>query len=206
MSSPTYKFSEFVDMILVRLYELDRQDSQRFVDLSVIQKELKEQVPTSWLIDAAKVLQSRGLAECMITYSGVFAQISGEGRLYVEDGRGYTKKIEESRSSYYNINVSGGINQIVSGSSTGSATQTVTNAKDTGPWANLIDTIESKLKNDGSLSEVEKDDALTYLNVVRGELRKQEPNQSIVAAVLQPLSHILSVASQVANLIKIFNG
>ena len=45
-----------------------------------------------------------------------------------------------------------------------------------------------------------------YVKVVRGELRKHEPNQSIVAAVLEPLSHILSIASQVANLIKVFNG
>jgi hypothetical protein len=206
MNSPTYKFSEFVDLVLVRLYELDRQDSDNFVNLSAIQEEIKEEIPVSWLIDAAKVLQSRGLAQCMFTFGGVHAHISGAGRLYVEEGRGFTKQIEQNRSSYYNIHVSGSDNQIIAGPSNGSTTQTISKVQDSGPWTRLIDSIEAKVKSDSSLAPNEKEQAISYVNVVRGELRKPEPNQTIVTAVLEPLSHILSIASQVANLINAFNG
>jgi F0F1-type ATP synthase alpha subunit len=205
MSAPSHKFSDFVDLVLVRLYEMDQVDSDSFVDLSSVQREIIGNVPASWLLDAAKVLQARSLADCMINSSGVFAHISGEGRLYVENRQGKTGEIEDKRSNYY-ITVSGSNNQVVAGQTIGSTTQTISVDQSGGPWGHLVDTIEEKVKNDASLGHEDKEQALSYVKVVRGELRKREPNRSVVAAVLEPLSQIISVASQVANLIKVFNG
>jgi len=205
MSASAHKFSEFVDLILVRLYELDQVDSDSFVDLSNVQKEIKGLVPSSWILDVAKVLQARSLADCMINSSGVFAHISGEGRLYVENRGGKTGEIEDNRPNYY-INVSGSNNQVVAAQTAGSTTQTITHEQGKGPWGQLVNSIEEKVKNDASLAPDDKEQALSYVNVVRGELRKREPNRTIVAAVLEPLSQIISVAGQVANLIKAFNG
>jgi len=205
MSAPSHKFSDFVDLVLVRLYELDQADSDSFVDLSSVQKDIKGDVPASWLLDVAKVLQSRNLAQCIINSRGVFAHVSGEGRLYVEDRRGKTGEIEDNKSNYY-ITVSGSNNQVVAGQTTGPTTQSMSNDQSRGPWGQFVDTIEEKVKNDASLGAEERDQALSYVKVVRGELRKPEPNQTVIAAVLEPLSHIISVAGQVANLIKAFNG
>jgi hypothetical protein len=205
MSAPSHKFSDFVDLVLVRLYELDQAGNDDFVDLSNVQKEIKGQVPLSWLFDVAKVLQSRSLAQCILSRRGVFAHISGEGRLYVENRGGKTGEIEANRSNYY-ITVSGDNNQVVAGQTTGSTTQRMSNDQSQGPWGQLVDSIEEKVKSDLSLDTENKDQALSYVNVVRGELRKNEPNRTIVAAVLEPLSQIISVASQVATLIKAFNG
>jgi hypothetical protein len=82
----------------------------------------------------------------------------------------------------------------------------MSNDQSEGPWTRLVNTIEEKVKNDPSLDPEDKEQALDYVKVVRGELRKREPNRTIIAAVLDPLGQIISIASQVANLIKAFNG
>jgi hypothetical protein len=41
--------------------------------------------------------------------------------------------------------------------------------------------------------------------MVEGQLRKREPNRSAIAALLEPLSQIASIAGFVANLIGLIN-
>jgi hypothetical protein len=40
---------------------------------------------------------------------------------------------------------------------------------------------------------------------VRGQLEKREPNRSVLAAILEPLSQVTSITSLVAELIKLIN-
>jgi hypothetical protein len=101
MLSPTFKFSQFIDLLLVRLYELDHQRGDRFYNLNAIAESIKEDgVPQKWVFDAAKVLDSRGLATCMYSRGGAQAQITGEGRLYIEENRGTTEEIRKHPDNY----------------------------------------------------------------------------------------------------------
>ena len=95
MPATALRFSQFVDLLMVRLYELDLQEGDRFFDLNAIARQIRESVPSGWVFDAAKVLQTRGLAECIFTFGGIQAQLTGEGRLYVEEGRGVTRDVSD---------------------------------------------------------------------------------------------------------------
>src|SRR5689334_12670458 len=84
------KFSEFIDLLLARLYDLESQgETGRFFDLSAIASELSVDVPQQWVFDAAKVLESRGLAQVLFTMGGRSqATLTGEGRIFVEEEAG----------------------------------------------------------------------------------------------------------------------
>lgn len=93
MPRPTYKFSEFVDLLLFKLYEADADGGGTgFFNLDQMANDIKGDVPSEWVFDAAKVLETRALADCVFTFGGTLGKIAGEGRLYVEEGRGFTKK------------------------------------------------------------------------------------------------------------------
>jgi len=205
MPSSTYKFSEFADLILVRLYDLDRENSDSFIDLCEVVHDLKGEVPESWTVDAARILQSRRLAQCLINSRGVFAQITGEGRVFVEKGEGFVGEVVRNRSNYYSIHVAGDGNQVVTGQQSGGITQKIVIHAGKGTWDHLLNSIEQKIHDDGTLGQDEKERAIGYVKVVRGELKKEEPNRTILAAILDPLSQIVSVAGQVASLIRAFN-
>jgi hypothetical protein len=78
-------FTEFVNFVLTRLYELDGQASTWVgVDVEKLAEELPEPVPSRWPLDAVDVLRARGLASAGDVDQVVGASISGEGRLHVE--------------------------------------------------------------------------------------------------------------------------
>src|SRR5256885_7315151 len=96
MPATKLKFSQFVELLLVRLYELEQeQSSTEFFDVDAIARELKDPVPEGWTFDAAKVLQSRGLIDCIFTLGGAHAHLTGEGRLFIEEDKGRTGIISE---------------------------------------------------------------------------------------------------------------
>ena len=64
MAAP-YKFSQFMDLLLVKLYEADQRDSTQFVDLESLAKEIKGDIPQGWILDAGKVLDTRALADVL---------------------------------------------------------------------------------------------------------------------------------------------
>jgi hypothetical protein len=205
MAAPTYKFSEFVDLLLVKLYELDREQGQSgFFDLNRLATDIKGDVPREWVFDAAKVLETRALADCIFTFGGTHAKISGEGRLYVEEGRGITKKVQEAPSTYY-VNINGSNNQVVAGHNATEIRQTaVTN--DQTPVAALLKEIDERIQSDAGLPKESREEALVLTDVVRREIKKIEPNRTLLGAVLDPLSKISSIAGNVATLIKLFNA
>jgi len=208
MAAPRLKFSEFIDVLLVKLYELDRSDSSgdKFFDLNAVAREIKDNVPQSWVFDAAKVLETRGLADCIFTFGGVHAQLSGEGRLYVEEGRGITQEVVQDRAKFFSVNVSGGNVQIVGGDNSGQLSQTVTIEEERAPAFRILTEARAIVEKDRGLPEVNRAEALTALELIRLQLKKPEPNRSIIAAVLDPLSKIASIAGAVANLVKLLNG
>jgi hypothetical protein len=205
MPATRLKFSEFVDALLVRLYELDRAALEPgFFNLDQVAKQLAEAVPTGWVFDAAKVLENRGFANCLYTFGGVSAELTGEGRLYVEEGRGITKEIQGHPEAYFHVSVVGNGNQIA----TGNANQVKRSdnvAIERAPTFALLDQIESSLAADESIGSAKEIEASTYLKLIRIQLEKPQPDLSLIAAVLDPLTQIPSIAARVANLAKLLN-
>ena len=204
------RFSEFIDLILARLHELENSSggSGKFFDVNLIAKELAQPVPISWIFDAGKVLESRGLIRAIFAMGGTcLAQLTGEGRLYVENeqGTGIIKQYHESPQNFVVVNVSGNHNQIVAGHNSGAVNQTLTIEQEREPAFQLLQEIERQLKSDASLESHEKDDLLADVAMIRGQLKKREPNRPALAALLEPLSQVASVAGFVANLIQLLN-
>ena len=205
MQNTRMKFTEFVDRLLVRLYELDREQAGEFCSLPAVAKSLRDGVPPQWIFDAGKVLETRGLADVLFFFGGTDARITGEGRLYVEEGRGTTKEITSDRQAYY-VTVSGDNNQVVTGTQAGAVTQTLTIEQERAPAFKLLDDAIEKLQRDTSLPEPKRAEALSYAHMIKQELTKPEPNRNVIAVVLDPLTKISSIAGQIASLIKLFNA
>lgn len=202
---PTMRFSEFVDFLLVRLFELERtQGAGGYFLLNDIAKELKEAIPVAWVVDAGRVLEARRLATCALQIGGhVRAQLTGEGRLFVEEERGAVKKVREELA---HIIVTGSNNQIaVAGGNQINLTQTLGIEKEREPAFRLLAEIEAFLKGDKSLGDDSRADYLTDLEMVRAQLRKREPNRSALAAILEPLSQVTSIATKIADLVRLLN-
>ena len=205
-SDQTLKFSEFVNLVLAQLYEWDRQKSGAFFNLNAVSKGLRQQVPQQWVFDAAKVLQARGLVQAIFAFGGFCqASLTGEGRLYVEEEQGFVKQIHESPQHYF-LNVSGSNNQVVVGSNPQDVQQHMTVEESRRPAFSVLDEIEETLNKDSTLEPASKADLLADLDAVRKQLRKREPNRPALAALLQPMAQVATIAGHVATLIKLLNG
>jgi hypothetical protein len=202
------KFSEFVDLLLARLYDLDQESpgGKVYFDLNAAARQLIVPVPPGWVFDAGKVLESRGLAQCVFTLGGgCHAVLTGEGRLYVEEerGTGIIHKFHESPQNY--VVVSGSSNQVVVGGSQSGVTQTATVERERQPAFELLESIERQLKADTTLDDQERSDLLADVGMIRGQLSKRQPNRVALAALLEPLSKVASIGGFVMNLIKLLN-
>jgi hypothetical protein len=132
------------------------------------------------------------------------AQITGEGRLYVEEGRGITRQIQQDPNQYFkdiSITVNGN-NNIVG--ATG-VTQTIHGDVDRGLVGTLLGEMKEALKKDTTLRPEDRDEATDYIDLVVREVKKNEPNLNILAATLETLSHIGSIVTSVNTLIKLIN-
>ena len=166
------KFSEFIDLLLAQLYALEDADgnSDRFHDLFSIARQLKDPVPPSWVFDAGKVLEAQGLARCVFAMGGVCsAQLTGEGRLFVEQekGTGVIKRFHESPQNYYKIHVSGDGNQGNVGGNQNISNPAFPIHPERRPAFELLDQIESQIKKEPTLTETEKADMEADIAVVR---------------------------------------
>jgi hypothetical protein len=155
------------------------------------------------VFDAAKVLQTRGLAGCIFTFGGTLAKITGQGRLYVERGEGFTNEARNANATYYNVNVSGSGNQVVTGQSASGVLQTMT--QPVAPAQRLLDEMEQKIRNDNTLEGPTKLEATTYTGLLRFEVTKPEPNRTLIATLLESLSKVASIASNVTSFIRLLN-
>jgi hypothetical protein len=206
-SPPTMKFSEFIDLLLVRLYDLERQGGAgTLFDLNEIVRALSVNVPPQWVFDAGKVLESRGWAEVLFTFGGgCHARLTGEGRLYVEEerGTGIIKRYRAAPTQF--INVSGTGNQVVVGHP-GGVSQVSTIEGQRAPAFAVLEQLKHELSSDPDLTEADRADLLADVEMIGQQLRKREPNRAALAALLESLSNVTSVAGLVADLVRLFNA
>ena len=55
------------------------------------------------------------------------------------------------------------------------------------------------------MSDSEREDLLTDVQMVEQQLRKREPNRAVLAALLEPLSRVASIGGFVADLVRLLN-
>jgi hypothetical protein len=205
--SARLKFTHFVELILARLYEREQSgDSGSFAELNEIARDLKVPIPEDWVFDAGKVLEARGLAEVhYFMGGGCIARLTGEGRMYVEEerGTGVIKEYHDNPGQF--VVVVGERNQVAVAGAGSSTTQTVGVPEERRPAFELLNRIKQAIDRENSLSEREKGELRGDVEAVESQLRKREPNRAAIAALLEPMSQIASIAATVASLIKLLN-
>ncbi len=202
-------FSRFIDLLLAAVYEADAEADGDYIDLNAIARQIKDPFPETWVIDAAKVLQSRGLLDCVFTFGSVHARLTGEGRLFIEEDRG-TGIIREYKQNperfIQNVSISGSNNRVMLGQARGDVTQEQQLEQERRPAFALVDEIKRKVTSDPSLSDREKEELVGDVESIRVQLLKREPSLPVLSALLAPLSKLTSIGSNVASLIRLING
>ena len=201
------KFGQFIDLLMARLLEREYEArSGALVDLNAVAREIKIEVPDQWIFDAGKVLESRGWAQVLFTMGGgCHARLTGEGRLYVEEERGTGIIREYHRAPAQFISVSGTANQVIVGDTSGSVSHAVTIEQERAPAFRILGQLKDALQRDPTLSESEREDVLTDVQMIEQQIRKREPNRAVLAALLEPLSQIASIGGFVADLVRLLN-
>ena len=203
----TIKFSEFIDLLLARLLELEHEGGPgAFFDLNEVAQELKPEIPAQWVFDAGKVLESRGWAQVLFSMGGgCHARLTGEGRLYVEEerGTGMIQRYHAAPGQF--VSVTGVGNQVIVESRTGAVSQKVGIEQERAPALRVLHQLKDTLRADATLTGPEREDLLADVEMIEQQLRKREPNRAVLAALLEPLSRITSITGFVANLIRWFN-
>lgn len=203
----TLKFGQFIDLLMARVLEREREaPSGALVDLNEVARELNVGVPDQWIFDAGKVLESRGWAQVIFTMGGgCHARLTGEGRLYVEEerGTGIIREYHEAPAQF--ISVSGTANQVIVGSATGGVSHAVTIEQERAPAFRLLSQLKDALQRDPAMGDSEREDLLSDIQMIEQQLRKREPNRAALAALLEPLSRVASIAGFVADLVRLLN-
>ena len=202
------KFGQFLDLLMARLVERETEaPTGTLIDLNQVARDLKVDVPDQWVFDAGKVLESRGWAQVIFTFGGgCHARLTGEGRLYVEEERGTGLIHEYHQAPDRFVWVSGTNNQVIIGSTTGTVSQTVTIEQERAPSFRLLDQIKDVLGRDPILNDSERQDLLSDVQMVAQQLKRREPNRAVLAALLEPLSRVVSIGGFVTDLIRLFNN
>jgi len=197
------KFSELVDLILVRLYDLERNARPGgLFDVNAIVRTLKDKFPEQWVFDAGKVLESRGWGQVLFTFGGGFhARLTGEGRLYVEEERG-TGIIKQYRMhpEYFVIETPETNKAAAAGTTGATAIE-----QERAPALQIVAQLREMLRVESTLSAAERDDLLSDVEMVEQQLKKREPNRAALAALLEPLARVTSIAGLVSELVRLLN-
>ena len=133
------------------------------------------------------------------------ARLTGEGRLYVEEERGTGIIHEYHQAPAQFISVSGTANQVLIGSTTGGVSHAVTIEQERAPAFRLLDQLKDVLQRDSAMTDSEREDLLSDVQMVEQQLRKREPNRAVLAALLEPLSRVASIAGFIADLVRLLN-
>lgn len=202
------KFSEYVDLLLAALYRLEQEQGGggEYFDLNQISLLFTKKVPRPWVFDAAKVLEARCLARCVFTFGAIYAQLTGEGRIYVEEekGTGIVKQFHFAPGDF--LDLSAESKQLVVASPHAGGANADQIEKERRPVFELLDKIEELLRQEKTLDQHEREDLLEDTQMIRRQLRKREPNRTALAALLEPLSRVASITGLVANLIQMINS
>jgi hypothetical protein len=202
----TVNFSGLIELILARLYDLERGARPgTMFDLNAVAKDLRVQIPTQWIFDAGKVLESRGWAEVLFTFGGgCHARLTGEGRIYVEEehGKGLIREYHEAPRRFFSADPDPAGRDVTSAT----RSQHATIEREREPALELLRQMDDVLRHEASVTEDQRADLLIDVEMIERQMRKREPNRAALAALLEPLSRVPSLSAPVMDLIRLFNN
>jgi hypothetical protein len=187
-------FTDFIEFLLWRLYvEESRHGAGQLYDLNVIADELLEPADPQWLIDAGKVLESRGLATTAFALGGYGSgMLTGEGRLLVEERLNtegsFISKLAEHPERYVHwpetgANVSDSVSIRVYRSIEEERRPALTALRQLDEQIDLLAGIDQI-----DMSDEERRDLHADVETIRAQLRKREPNLPLIAGLLDPIT------------------
>jgi hypothetical protein len=191
-------FSQFIEYLLWRLYlQEGMTGAGQFYDLNEFASELLASRDQQWVLDGAKVLESRGLARVVLALGGYASgMLTGEGRLYVEDrinqDGSFLKELSEHPGNYIIIaqpegdgRHEGHVFELPHGAE---APEIKSLEEQRAPVNELLDDLVTAI-DAWVPPEDDRDDLLADIDAIRAQLRKREPNLNVIAGILDPIPH-----------------
>jgi hypothetical protein len=197
------RFTEFVELMLARLAEADRERPGEFVDLVLLTEELRQDFPLKWIFDARDALEDRGLVQSVKVFGRTApAMLTAQGRLHIERGNDsdIISEYKEHRSNF--VIVSGSGHQVAIGVE-GDVRQTALHVGVPREAFDLLDRIEQEIAADQMLDRDEREAAIEDVRSAREQLQRKEPNKRAALALLDPLSKIAAIGGFVAKIVSL---
>ncbi len=188
-------FTEFVDLLLVRLYDLDKQAAGQPHNVDAVAEELRPAIPKPWVSQATEALSGRGwVDDSMSVDQATIASITGEGRLYVEGREHQTEVIERYRQQPANyVYVEGNVGNLAVGTA-GDVSQTSLTVDVQAQALRIVAEMRGALEGDETLDAETRDEALADVSALEGQIKRRKLNKNVVAGLIGSLSGIASVA------------
>ncbi|MFA5404742.1 MAG: hypothetical protein WC358_07390 [Ignavibacteria bacterium] len=203
MSQENLTFTEYVTLLLTQLYDYELKNRPgEYINLGDLSNNFKQKIPNQWAFDAGKVLESRGLAKCIFALGGLaMASLTGEGRMFIEKARdeenNVAKVFKDKPETYINIQADN-VN-IATGNNN---TQTINIESGRKELFDILKEIKEYINKSGIEN---KNDLISDLDSIESQIKKKEPNKSIIADLLEPFGKIIDIAGKVANFINLIN-
>jgi len=202
-------FTAYCDLVLVRLYEAEREADRnpgapRVIDVASLMADITEQgVPEDWAWDAAAWIINQGYANDYLTDASATTSLSPEGRIYVEAPERGTGIIGRYHQGSQFVVIHGDSNQVSVGHGQ-TVTQTI------GEFSKeeveeLLDQAESRLQADATLTDSARQDALADIDSIRTQVAKAAPNRNVLAALATTLGSVASLTDIADKLRHLFS-
>ncbi len=207
MTTNNINFSHFIELALAIIYKHEQvHGPQGFIDMNQLAASLKQKIPPKWIWDATKVLESRRMVQAIYAIGGAcYAQLTGEGRLFVEEERGSGIIQKYNKAPQQFVFVSGEGNQVVVSGGDANVTQTTKFQNERKPALDLLDEIQRTIVKESGLRSDEIEEIKIDIDMIRKQLDKREPNRTVLAALLDGLPNIPSIITMVGDLVRLLN-
>jgi len=202
VDSTPMKSTELAELLLVRLYELAKQEDRHSVHiLSAIASDFGV-TDKSHVSSVARMLEHRGLINATFTReTEVYASIKAEGEFLVEQGgeTGILRQYAQDPKSLLVVDQSTHFHGSIAHSNIVTHSSRVTQLNST-EVQRLLDLVHTVIAEDPSLPLEAKNRAWADVDLIRTEVERQAPREGIVREALATLGDIASITSFVAQL------
>jgi hypothetical protein len=181
-TSQRLSFSQFLDFLVWSLYAYESAfGAGQFRDLREFASNLRAPVDQQWVLDAGKVLESRGLARCIFSLGGhVEAMLTGEGRLLAEEllnrEGSFVAELVEHPAEYVHWTEPQPASE-----------EAESLEQERAPVFVALNELETAVTR-SAISDGDKADLLADVETLRTQLRKRDPHLPVVADLLESIS------------------
>lgn len=193
-------FSKYCELAVARLYELEQDGGSPRADVAQVMADLDGVVAAAWSREAARHLVDSGLAVDLAGQGSRVVELNERGRHLAEAGAGIIGEYQRSPQVVFIVDDG---NQVAVGRGQ-TVTETIRGGFSKEEVVELLDEAEGALEADTTLTDTERQDALTDLASMRTQLAKATPNWhalSALAAGLPALASLAGTADRIRRLV-----